>query len=227
MAINRIRKKLRVLIAKTFPGRFPQLFSTIDNPIEIPVQRAAYELALHKYMQSDDRVLDVGCGIGYGLRIMSAKASHSTGIDLDSYAIKCANKNLSKETGSINLQTYNGKHIPFQNYDYDIVTCVDVIEHVPNYLGLLKEMVRVSRRVILISTPNRRPENTRPDGKPKNIWHLREWSFEEFDVILRQIRGVRIDWNLIDGPWEGPFSINTHVSQETLALSPALLISYP
>ena len=67
-------------------------------------------------------------------------------------------------------------------------------------------------------TPNSRPEYTNRDGTPKNYWHLREWSFEEFDEIIRKFG--QVEWNFINGPYEGPFTISTTLSDNTLALSP-------
>ena len=79
---------------------------------------------------------------------------------------------------------YNGINIPFFDREFDIVTCIDVLEHVPNYIGLIEEMIRVSDRFVVISTPNFRLEYTLSNGKPRNRWHLREWSFDEFASIL-------------------------------------------
>jgi hypothetical protein len=95
---------------------------------------------------------------------------------------------------------------------------VDVLEHVEDYHQLIDELLRVSRKGIFISTPNRRPEYTNSDGSPKNYWHLREWCFEELDEILRQHGPV--DWNFLNGPFEGPFTITDEVIGDTLTLSP-------
>ena len=78
-------------------------------------------------------------------------------------------------------------------------------------------MLRVSRKGVFLSTPNRRPEYTNKDGSPKNYWHLREWSYDEFDKIVRQFG--QVEWNCINGPYEGPFTISTEIHQDTFALS--------
>ena len=57
-----IGRRLRVRIAGLFPGRMPGLYSTLDHPVEVPVQVAAYNLALRKYLRHGDRVLDLGFG---------------------------------------------------------------------------------------------------------------------------------------------------------------------
>jgi ubiquinone/menaquinone biosynthesis C-methylase UbiE len=218
-----LNRRFRKQIARLFPGRFPRLYSTTDEPMQVPVQVAAYRLILDRYIQPGDRLLDVGFGLGYGLQILSPKAAYLTGVDIDPKAVKAAQKLVGAIPGLRELRNYNGQSLPFEPASFDVLTCVDVLEHVPDYLSLLKEMLRVASRLVVVSTPNRRPENTLPNGKPKNPWHLREWSYQEFDSLLRQLPGVQVEWNFLDGPWEGPFQTSLVISDATLALTPVLL----
>jgi 2-polyprenyl-3-methyl-5-hydroxy-6-metoxy-1,4-benzoquinol methylase len=215
--------KIRKVLARLLPGRFPGLYSTLDDPQRVPVQEAAYRLAAQRYLQPGDRVLDVGFGLGYGLEMMSGQGRELWGIDIDQAAVEHGQALRERIPGLQAVQRYDGLRIPFEDRFFQVVTCVDVLEHVPDYLGLLKELVRVSQRVALISTPNWRPENTRPDGKPRNIWHLREWNYTELDAILRQLEHVQVEWNLLDGPWQGPIWESAAPSPQTQALAPALL----
>ena len=225
MNISQILKvNLRSTIARIFPGSFPRLYSTLDHPIEVPSQVVAYELTTHKYLRQKDKVLDVGFGLGYGLKIMAEKDRELSGIDIDRRAVSHAQQ-LIKEVDQIcRVEHYNGRKIPFDDNSFDVVTCIDVIEHVPDYSGLLMEMVRVSKRLVLLATPNRRPEYTRPDGKPKNYWHLREWTLEELKRILNQ-HDFKCEWNFINGPFEGPFTITKIPMKDTLSLVPVILLA--
>ncbi len=216
--------RLRRAIAGRFPGRFPRWYSTLDSPGIRAVQRAAYELTTQRYLRSGDKVLDVGFGLGYGLKIMASKAERLEGIETDRRAVSQGQELVREIPEILELKHYDGKKIPYETNAFDVVTCVDVIEHIPDYTNLLKEMVRVSRRVVLLSTPNRRPENTRPDGSPRNRWHLREWSYEEFDAILQGIPDVQVDWNFLNVARYGPFECSPHVSDDTMALTPALVL---
>jgi ubiquinone/menaquinone biosynthesis C-methylase UbiE len=217
-----IDKRMRRFVAEFTRGRFPGLYSTLDEPLEVPVQAAAYRLAVQKYMQPGDRVLDVGFGLGYGLRILAQKAESLTGIDIDQKAVSAA-ASLSKTIPNLEIMQYDGTHIPYPDKCFNIVTCIDVVEHVPDYLGFINELIRVSNRVVVLSTPNRRLENTLPDGKPKNFWHLREWSFDELAQILNKSRAARWEANFINGSWGGPFTYSSDVQPDTQALAPALL----
>jgi ubiquinone/menaquinone biosynthesis C-methylase UbiE len=221
--IAKFSKTTRKVIGRLFPNRFPGLYSTLDNQIEVPVQVAAYQLAIEKYIQPGDIILDVGIGLGYGLTQMSAKASQARGIDIDQRAVIQAQALVILNGKIKEIQVYDGVHIPYDDQTFDVVTCIDVIEHVADYFGLLLEMTRVTRRVAIVSTPNRRPEHTLPNGRPGNQWHLREWSFEEFNEILSRIPGSQVDWNFISGPLSGPFQINSDLQVDTQALTPALI----
>jgi len=220
--IDKVDKRFRKLLGRLFPGLFSRLYSTLDSPQRVPVQEAAYRLAVKKCVQSGDRALDVGFGLGYGLEILGSKASALVGIDVDRKAVESAQRLVRELAGVEAIRVYDGQHIPYTEASFDIVTCVDVIEHVPDYTALLLEMMRVSRRAVLVSTPNRRPEYTRRNGRPRNPWHLREWSYVEFDGILGQLPGVRVEWHFLNGPWDGPFEVGTEIAENTLSLTPIL-----
>jgi 2-polyprenyl-3-methyl-5-hydroxy-6-metoxy-1,4-benzoquinol methylase len=222
--LTSIDRRWRRFVAQRLRGWFPGLYSTLDDPQEVPVQVAAYRLAAGKYVRPGDHVLDVGFGLGYGLRILSEKADTVVGIEIDRKAVSRARRTLAGHGKTCELRQYDGKTIPYPANSFDVVTCVDVIEHVPDYAGMLAEMVRVSRRTVIVSTPSRRPEHTQANGRPRNLWHLREWSYTELADILNKIDGVRVDWNVLDGPWDGPFETSTAAGSETQALVPALLL---
>lgn len=198
----------------------PKKYSTIVGVGSVvPVQIEAYFLALNKYVDENAKILDVGFGLGYGLNILSIKSREVNGVDVDVKVLDyCNNTLVGKNPRLMILKIFDGYNIPFPDETFDVVVSVDVIEHVEDYERLIKEMLRVSKKGVFLSTPNRRAEYTNKDGNPKNYWHLREWSFEEFDEVVRKFG--RIEWNFINGPYEGPFTISTENNNNTFALSP-------
>jgi SAM-dependent methyltransferase len=201
----------------------PKNYSTTDNLTIVPVQREAYFLALNKYVNFGDNVLDVGFGLGYGITILSIKADSVQGIDIDKKCVEyCKGALLGRNPKLISLDVYNGKRIPFDDKTFDIVTCIDVLEHVEDYEAFLLELMRVSRRGVFISTPNRRSENTNGDGTPKNYWHIREWNYSELDKIV--IKCGSVEWNMINGNGNGPFTLTNSITDDTQALAPFILI---
>lgn len=200
------------------PG--PEEYSTIvGKGSVVPVQIEAYFLALNHYVDESAAVLDVGFGLGYGLNIMAIKASEVSGVDVDKKVHEyCMNTVMGRNPRLKSLDVYDGQHLAFPDRSFDVVTCVDVIEHVPDYHRMIDEMLRVSRNGVFISTPNRRPEYTNKDGTPKNYWHLREWNYPELDMIVRA-HGT-VDWHFVNGPFDGPFTVSTALRDDTLALAP-------
>ena len=198
----------------------PKKYTTIIGVGSVvPVQIEAYFLALNKYIDENAKILDVGFGLGYGLNILSIKSLEVNGVDVDVKVLNyCTNTLIGKNPRLKILKIFDGYNLQFSDDTFDVVTCVDVIEHVEDYNRLIKEMLRVSRKGVFLSTPNRRPEYTNKDGSPKNYWHLREWSFEEFDKIIKKFG--QVEWNFIIGSYEGPFSISNRIDENTQALSP-------
>lgn len=212
LEITRIRKK------ETEDNKEPKQYTALLNGW-VPCQIESYFLALNKYVNQNDRILDVGFGMGFGLIILAIKAGVVNGIDIDTIALDYCKNVIVDRIPKLNyLNTYDGYNIDFPDNYFDIVTCVDVIEHVEDYERLIREMLRVSKKGIFINTPNRRPEYTGKDGKPLNHWHLREWSFEEFDNIIRKFGDI--DWNFLNGSWNGPFELSCEVTKDSLTLTP-------
>lgn len=193
--------------------------TTIATGSVVPCQIEAYFLALNKYVDEKSIVLDVGFGLGYGLNILAIKAKEMYGVDVDEKTYQyCQNTVVGRNPRLKKISLYDGYSLDYPDSYFDVLTCVDVIEHVEDYDKLIKEMLRVSKKGIFLSTPNRRPEYTNLDGTPKNYWHLREWSFEEFDEIIQ--KHGKVDWNFLNGLFEGPFTCSQIVQSNTLTLSP-------
>jgi len=222
----RVLTKVRHLLNLNFDKKTkpdPKEYSTIVGVGSIvPCQIEAYFLALNKYVEEQDTVLDVGFGLGYGLNILAIKASEVSGVDVDPKVLEyCSNTVLGRNPRLKNLMLYDGMRIDLPDNYFGVVTTVDVLEHVEDYHRFLDELLRVAQKGIFISTPNRRLEYTNPDGTPRNYWHLREWSFDELNEILQQHGDV--DWNFLNGPFEGPFTWSKAIQKDTLTLSPFLI----
>lgn len=95
-----------------------------------------------------DSLLDIACGAGKITTIL-AKALHSqktVGLDISKSMIKVARKStIDKNIFWINkdIFSYNPKD------KFDLVTCIDIIEHVGNDLAFLKKAKTLGRRILL------------------------------------------------------------------------------
>jgi len=95
-------------------------------------------------------ILDVGCGNGFFLNsLMQGERQYKRLIGLDSS--KEALKYVKTENilGSITC-------IPFKNKSFDLITCLEVLEHLPqeDFRKGILELQRVSKKYILLTVPN-------------------------------------------------------------------------
>ena len=83
------------------------------------------------------RILDVGCGTGANLKMLAAYGK-AEGVDISQQAIDfCHERGLdSVKLGAI-------EHLPYENNSFEIVTALDVIEHLDDDVAGLREIRRV------------------------------------------------------------------------------------
>ena len=85
------------------------------------------------------RILDVGCGTGANLEML-AQFGEAEGVDISDEALEfCCAKGLKTHKGL-------AEELPFENESFDLVTALDVIEHLDDDILGLKEIHRVLRK---------------------------------------------------------------------------------
>lgn len=97
-------------------------------------------------------ILDAGCGEGFTLdRLSKAKIGGSLiGADRSRTAL-----NLGKELfPSLNLAQADIYNLPFKDNSLDLIVCTEVLEHVKNPRMALRELLRVSKKYLVLSVPN-------------------------------------------------------------------------
>lgn len=104
-------------------------------------------------------VLDLGCAGGFMSEAIDSKGAQVTGIDPASDAIAAARRHAEAEGKAIRYDVGVGEDLPYGNGSFDVVVCVDVLEHVQDLELVLEEITRVLRPggVFLFDTINRNP----------------------------------------------------------------------
>lgn len=105
------------------------------------------------------QVLDLGCAGGFMAEAIAQEGACVTGIDPAENAIEAARDHAAKEGLDIAYHVGQGEALPFADASFDIVVCVDVLEHVQNLPKVLSEIQRVLKPggVFLFDTINRNP----------------------------------------------------------------------
>jgi ubiquinone biosynthesis O-methyltransferase len=102
-------------------------------------------------------VLDLGCGGGFMAVALAERGAKVTGIDPSESAVGAARRHAKENGLDINYQISGGESLPFADGAFDIVVCVDVLEHVEDLQRVLSEVRRVLRPdgIFLFDTINR------------------------------------------------------------------------
>ena len=107
-------------------------------------------------------VLDVGCGGGILADSMARRGATVTGIDLSTKALKVAQLHaLEAQTPNVNYREISAEGLAAeQPAHYDVVTCMEMLEHVPNPALVVQACAALVKPGgwVFFSTINRNPK---------------------------------------------------------------------
>jgi SAM-dependent methyltransferase len=89
---------------------------------------------------SNPSILDVGCGTGANLKMLTGYG-RAEGVDISPQAVE-----FCRERGLDSVKLGAVEQLPYESDSFDLVTTLDVIEHLDDDVAGLREMRRVLRR---------------------------------------------------------------------------------
>lgn len=127
-----------------------------------------------KFVQG--KVLEVGAGMGYGIKHIAPKTDEY--LTIDKHELKLDPKFDHVQFKKMNVPPFTGIA---SNY-YDYVVSFQVIEHIEDDETFVSEIARVLKPggSFIVTTPNIKMSITR------NPWHVREYTVQELKVLLEK-----------------------------------------
>lgn len=135
------------------------------------------------------RVLEMGCGSGYGAYYLAHVADQVTAVDLDAERISRARQLFRRPNLDYRVMDARSPGLP--DAAFDVVGAFQVIEHIPEpqLLTFVRELARVltPEGVLMVSTLNL--EHNRKPGRPyeKTPFHEKEFTVGELRALLAEV----------------------------------------
>ena len=108
------------------------------------------------------KVVDVGCGGGILAESISQAGANTTGIDLSEKALKVAELHALEVGANLTYRLISAEALADEQAEqYDVVTCMEMLEHVPDPASVVRACAKLCKPggTIFFSTLNRNPKS--------------------------------------------------------------------
>jgi 2-polyprenyl-6-hydroxyphenyl methylase/3-demethylubiquinone-9 3-methyltransferase len=104
-------------------------------------------------------ILDIGCGGGILSESLAQLKAHVTGIDANQSLIQVAKLHAAETNTTIHYETCLAENFGLNGQTFDVITCMELLEHVPDPEALIKTLSQLLKPngKIFFSTINRHP----------------------------------------------------------------------
>lgn len=182
------------------------LNNLLEGVGDVALRRRARWLISNMNLENGDKILDVGCGDGFYLYLLSHLNLKLTlyGVDYDKNALDSATKNLDLSKIKL-VQADLMKRLPFLDEFFDGIVMSEVMEHLPEDIKCMKEVRRVLKKNgrLVLSVPHinyplfwdpinwvleRCLKKHIKEGFWAGIWnqHVRLYSIENLRFVLKK-----------------------------------------
>lgn len=217
-------KKMPNKLSKIINKKLERL---LTNTGDMALKRRARRIIEELNPRDGDRILDVGCGDGYYLHLLSSLGLKLklTGVDFDPNALQSARRNLKGKRIHL-VYADLMKKLPFPDNCFDKIVMSEVCEHLPDDVKGLKEVHRILKpggKLLLTVPCHSYPFLWDPvnwvlehlfnthikSGFWAGIWnqHIRLYSLSQINSVLK-LAGFVIEQSEAQTFWCVPFNHN-------------------
>jgi SAM-dependent methyltransferase len=154
-------------------------FQTTSDRFQLTLHRQRYQFVLAQFTRVES-ALEVGTGVGNFAPLLAERCDRYTGLEFDPAAAAEAAKRVGT-AGQIVCG--DARNLPFEPRTFDLVVCLEVLEHLGDWVAGLKGAQRCLKQdgLAVFSIPCRR----RGGKSPTNPYHVYEPGEYEFLACLR------------------------------------------
>ena len=130
-------------------------------------------------------MLDAGCGVGYGARMLAeAGAAEVVAVDVSETALDEASRYFAHPR--VRLVRDDCETLTMVDGPFDAIVAFESLEHFQEPAVFLERAASLLSPdgIFICSTPNSLVFLTASDGRPKNPYHVHEYKPEEFHALL-------------------------------------------
>lgn len=137
---------------------------------------------LGKYKKDLDSFLDVGCGAGELACTLAKQGLKGEAVDFSDEAIEHA-KTIRAKRGVTpqQLKFHVGGLEKVKGKKFDLVICSEVLEHIEDDAAMLRELLKHTRKYLLVSVPAKQKLF---DSSDKAVGHFRRYEKESLQKML-------------------------------------------
>lgn len=99
-------------------------------------------------------VLDVGTGTGRAALMLARGGARVTAVDASEQMLEEARKRAAQQLVKVNFLRGDAHHLDFKDRSFDVVVCLRVLMHTPDWRRSLAELCRVADRLVIFDYPS-------------------------------------------------------------------------
>jgi len=154
---------------------------------------------------SINTILDAGCGEGFTMnKLVNLKIGKKIeGVEYSEDSIRYGKKLFPK----LMIKQGSVYDLPYKNNSFDLIICTEVLEHLEEPSKALQEMLRVTKKYLIVSVPNEplfrlsnflRGKNFKRLGNDEG--HINHWTSWGFKKLLIQNK-INVQRTILPFPW--------------------------
>src|SRR4051812_17725096 len=101
----------------------------------------------------DRPILDVGTGTGRAALLLARGGADVTAVDASEQMLAVARRRAAEENAQIHFERGDAHALQFDAKEFDVVVCLRVLMHAPEWRRCLSELCRVAERLVIFDYP--------------------------------------------------------------------------